>query len=174
MMTGHHTRWERPEEPAEDPERIAIREALAFGKALYDTRTVLGLTVTDLAARAGMAEDEIECIEECGTEPTVALLCRLAAALDPDVRLTGLWSFSVCETEGGGGPGCLSSPKSVAARPPDRSGAAWHIDAVFRPGGTGPLRQADGLRGIAIGLAAGRSIAAGQAVNVSELGFPLG
>ena len=47
----------------------------------------------------------------------------------------GLWSFSVCETEGGGGPGCMSSPKSVPAGPPDRSGAAWHIDAVFRPGG---------------------------------------
>ena len=87
----------------------------------------------------------------------------------------GLWSFSVRETEGGGGPGCLSSPKSVPARPPDRSGAAWHVDAVFRPGGADPLRQragyADGLRSIAVGLAAGRSIATGQAVNVRELGF---
>jgi hypothetical protein len=40
------------------------------------------------------------------------------------------------------------------------------------------LRQragyADGLRSIAIGLAASRSIATGQAVNVSELGFLLG
>jgi transcriptional regulator with XRE-family HTH domain len=87
MMTGYHTRWARPEEPA-DPERIAIREALAFGKALYDIRTALGLTVADLGARAGMTDDEIECIEEGGTEPTVALLRRLAAALDADVRLT--------------------------------------------------------------------------------------
>jgi transcriptional regulator with XRE-family HTH domain len=31
---------------------------------------------------------EIECIEEGGTEPTIALLRRLAAALDADVRLT--------------------------------------------------------------------------------------
>jgi hypothetical protein len=72
----------------------------------------------------------------------------------------------------------LSSPKSVPARPPDRSGASWHIDAVFRPGGADPLRQragyAVGLRSIAIGLAASRSIATGHAVNVSELGFPLG
>ena len=72
----------------------------------------------------------------------------------------------------------MSSLKSVPAGPPDRPGAAWHIDAVFRPGGAGPLRQragyADGLRGMAIGLAASRSIATGQAVNVSELGFPLG
>ena len=34
-MTGHHTRWARPQDSAGDPERIAIREALAFGKALY-------------------------------------------------------------------------------------------------------------------------------------------
>src|SRR6202034_2798806 len=81
-MTGYHTRWVRPETEADDPERLAIREALAFGKALYDRRTALGLSVTDLAGRAGMTADEIECIEEGGTEPTVALLRRLAAALD--------------------------------------------------------------------------------------------
>jgi hypothetical protein len=80
-MTGyHHTRWVRPETEADDPERLAIREALAFGKALYDRRTALGLSVADLAGRAGMTTDEIECIEEGGTEPTVALLRRLAAA----------------------------------------------------------------------------------------------
>ncbi|WP_245646876.1 helix-turn-helix domain-containing protein [Microtetraspora niveoalba] len=72
----------------DDPERIAIREALAFGKALYDRRTALGMTVADLAQRAGMTVDEIECIEEGGTPPTVALLRHLAAALDADVRLT--------------------------------------------------------------------------------------
>lgn len=88
MMIGYHTRWGRPGTPAEDPERIAIREALAFGKALYDIRTALGLTVAELAERAGMTEDDIECIEEGGTEPTIALLRRLAAALDADVRLT--------------------------------------------------------------------------------------
>ena len=88
MMTGYHTRWVRREEPADDPGRIAIREVLAFGKALYDIRTALGLTVAGLAQRAGMTSDEIECIEEGGTEPAIALLRRLAAALDADVRLT--------------------------------------------------------------------------------------
>ncbi len=77
-----------PRAPADDPERIAIREALAFGKALYDRRVALGLSVADLAQRAGMTANEIECMEEGGTEPTVALLRRLAAALDADVRLT--------------------------------------------------------------------------------------
>jgi transcriptional regulator with XRE-family HTH domain len=87
-MGGYHTRWARPEELAEDPERIAIREALAFGKAVYDVRTALRRTVSDLARRAGMSDDEIECIEEGGTEPTVALLRQLAAAFNADVRLT--------------------------------------------------------------------------------------
>ncbi|MCT9933485.1 helix-turn-helix domain-containing protein [Planotetraspora sp. A-T 1434] len=87
-MAGYHTRWVRPGAEADDPERIAIREALAFGKALYDRRIALGLTVAELAQRADMAEDEIECIEEGGTAPTVALLRHLAAALDADVRLT--------------------------------------------------------------------------------------
>lgn len=87
-MTGHHTRWARLPELADDPERIAIREALAFGKAVYDQRCALGLTIAELAGRAGLTTDEIECIEEGGTEPTIALLRHLAAALDSDVRLT--------------------------------------------------------------------------------------
>ena len=78
-MTGYHTRWVRPQEQSEDPERIAIREALAFGKAVYDQRWALGLTVAELARQAGMTADEIECIEEGGTDPTIALLRRLAA-----------------------------------------------------------------------------------------------
>lgn len=88
-MTGSHARWVRPRPTSEDdPERIAIREALAFGKAVYDRRIALGLSAAELAQRAGMAIDEIECIEEGGTEPTIALLRHLAAALDADVRLT--------------------------------------------------------------------------------------
>jgi hypothetical protein len=60
-------------------------EALA---GLYDRRTALAMTIAELAMRAGMTVDEVECVEEGGTEPTVALLRRLAAALDADVRLT--------------------------------------------------------------------------------------
>jgi hypothetical protein len=61
-MVGYQTRWVHPGELAEDPERIAIREALAFGKAVYDVRTALRVTVSDLAGRAGLSDDEIECI----------------------------------------------------------------------------------------------------------------
>lgn len=71
MNKRYHTRWARPEETADDPERIAIREALAFGKALDDIRTELGLTVAKLATRAGMTDDDIQRIEEGGTKPTV-------------------------------------------------------------------------------------------------------
>jgi transcriptional regulator with XRE-family HTH domain len=64
-MTGYHTRW------------------------VHDQRRALGLSVADLAERADMTADEIECIEEGGTEPAIALLRRLAAAaLDADVHLT--------------------------------------------------------------------------------------
>ena len=87
-MASYHTRWARPPDQAEDPERIAIREALAFGKAVYDQRRALGLSVEDPAGQANMTNDEIEYIEEGGTEPTIALLRRLAAALDSDVHLT--------------------------------------------------------------------------------------
>ncbi len=38
--------------------------------------------------RGALTEDDIECIEEGGTEPTVPLLRRLAAALNADVHLT--------------------------------------------------------------------------------------
>jgi transcriptional regulator with XRE-family HTH domain len=87
-MAGYHTRWVRPPEQAEDPEQIAIREALAFGRAVYDQRRALGLSVLEPARRVEMTVDEVECIEEGGTEPTIALLHRLAAALDSDIRLT--------------------------------------------------------------------------------------
>ena len=60
-----------------------LRLALAFGKAVYDQRRNLGLSVVDLTGRAGMAADEVECIEEGGTEPTIALLRRLAAPWTP-------------------------------------------------------------------------------------------
>jgi transcriptional regulator with XRE-family HTH domain len=87
-MTGYHTRWVLPDADPSDPERIAIRQALAFGKAVYDRRAALQMSIAELALRAGMIADEIECIEEGGTEPTVPLLRRLAAALDADVRIT--------------------------------------------------------------------------------------
>ncbi|MFF2959321.1 helix-turn-helix domain-containing protein [Streptomyces sp. NPDC057963] len=85
---GQRSRWVASPVRTDDPERIAVREALAFGRALYDRRTALGFGVAEPAGRTGMGEDGIECIEEGGTAPTLPLLRSLAAALDADVRLT--------------------------------------------------------------------------------------
>jgi hypothetical protein len=54
--------------------RSSETNSLAFGTAGYDARTTLRLAVSGLAGRAGLSGDEIECLEEGGTEPTVALL----------------------------------------------------------------------------------------------------
>jgi hypothetical protein len=71
-MTGYHTRWVRPPEEAEDPERVAIREALAFGKAVYDQRRALGLRVADLAERAAGARTQIQSVARRGFRPVRA------------------------------------------------------------------------------------------------------
>ena len=92
-MTSQHARWAPSGAETDDPERIAMREALVFGKAVYDHRTALGLTSVELAERAGVTQDDIECIEEGGTEPTVGLLRALAAALDAEIRLTAGHDF---------------------------------------------------------------------------------
>jgi transcriptional regulator with XRE-family HTH domain len=89
-MTSGHSRWVRTEASADDPERIAIREALAFGKAVYDRRTALGLSVPDLAMRARVTVDDIECIEEGGAGPNADLLGRLVTALDWDVHAASM------------------------------------------------------------------------------------
>jgi hypothetical protein len=99
-MTGYRTRWACPPEQPKDPERIAIREALAFGKVVYDRCRALGLSVADLAGRADMTTDEIECSEEGGTEPAIARLRRLATALDPRA------------------PDCRTRPRPRAVRTP--------------------------------------------------------
>jgi DNA-binding XRE family transcriptional regulator len=117
-MIVFHTRWVRSEADAGDPDRIAIREALAFGKAVHDRRVALGLSVADLALRADMTADEIECIEEGGTEPTIALLRRLAAALDADVRLTPGHDLGLPLVRWGGVAGSVGVGRRCGSRRP--------------------------------------------------------
>jgi len=92
-MTSYHTRRQRPEEPADDPERLAIREALAFGKALYDVRTTLGLSVAELALRASFTEDDMSASRKAAPSPPSPLLRHLAAdharALPQSAGVTG-------------------------------------------------------------------------------------
>ena len=49
-MTGYHTRWVQPDADESDQEQIAIQEALAFGKAVYDRRTAVGMTIVHITA----------------------------------------------------------------------------------------------------------------------------
>ncbi|WP_240135472.1 helix-turn-helix domain-containing protein [Streptomyces sp. MUM 178J] len=87
-MAGRHTRWVRDEERLDDPERIAIREAMLFGQAVYDRRAAIGLSRADLGDRLGLDEDEVERIELGGETPTLDLLKKIALALDADVRIS--------------------------------------------------------------------------------------
>ncbi|MFG2948341.1 helix-turn-helix domain-containing protein [Streptomyces adustus] len=64
------------------------RLAFALGQMVYDRRTELGLTQTELAARAGMKQPAVSRIEGGGTVPTVPLLRRLAEALDADLAIS--------------------------------------------------------------------------------------
>ena len=57
-----------------------------------------------------MGVDEVECLEEGGTEPTIALLRRLAAALDSDVRLTPGHDLGSVWVKGGQETGCALVP----------------------------------------------------------------
>lgn len=61
---------------------MAAGHALALGQAVYDRRTRLGLSQAELARRADMTQPQISTIEGGDSVPTLALLTRLAEALD--------------------------------------------------------------------------------------------
>ncbi|MFF9310657.1 helix-turn-helix domain-containing protein [Streptomyces sp. NPDC014748] len=63
------------------------RRAYLFGKAVRDRRTALGMTQSQLAARAGMTQAAVSRLEHGGSTPTIPLLERLAAALDSTLHL---------------------------------------------------------------------------------------
>ncbi|MFJ5264332.1 multiprotein-bridging factor 1 family protein [Streptomyces sp. NPDC088387] len=56
-----------------------------LGQLVYDRRTALGLSQTELAERCGMKQPQISRIEGGGTVPTIPLLRRLARAMDADL-----------------------------------------------------------------------------------------
>ncbi|BAJ28837.1 MULTISPECIES: helix-turn-helix domain-containing protein [Kitasatospora] len=67
--------------------RLEIRYAMALGQAVYDRRTVLGLSTGELAGRANLTEARIEAIEDGDTVPTLPLLHRLATALESQLDI---------------------------------------------------------------------------------------
>jgi ribosome-binding protein aMBF1 (putative translation factor) len=93
----NHARWKLARERkitgdgAEPPEvtaaRAEIRMAFDLGQAVYDRRTELGISQTELARRASMSQPQISKLELGGTVPTLPLLARLAKALDASLNI---------------------------------------------------------------------------------------
>ena len=74
------------EREARDPEFRAAREALRpqyeFRRALIGSRIHAGITQAELAERVGTTQSAIARLEGGSVTPSVAMLCRLASALD--------------------------------------------------------------------------------------------
>ncbi|MCC9306398.1 helix-turn-helix transcriptional regulator [Kitasatospora sp. RB6PN24] len=87
MSSAHHAGWTVPPEHRVSEEYLAAGRRMALAEAVYARRSALGWSPSELAERAGLTEEEIESIEESGTDPTLPLIERLARALDVVVRL---------------------------------------------------------------------------------------
>ena len=61
------------------------RRAFLIGQAVHERRLALGLSQTELAARAGMTQPALSRLEAGGVIPTIPLLERISAALDADL-----------------------------------------------------------------------------------------
>ncbi|MFC0601258.1 helix-turn-helix domain-containing protein [Streptomyces palmae] len=66
----------------ESPAYVEAGYGFALGQAVYDRRTELGLSQTELARRADMTQSQVSNIEGGESVPTLPLLTRLAKALD--------------------------------------------------------------------------------------------
>jgi DNA-binding XRE family transcriptional regulator len=66
---------------------VAAGQAFALGQAVHDRRTALGLSQAELARRAGMTQPQVSTIEGGDSVPTLALLTRLAKALDASLTI---------------------------------------------------------------------------------------
>lgn len=61
------------------------QRAFLIGQAVRERRQALGLSQTELAARAGMTQPALSRLEAGGVVPTIPLLERISAALDADL-----------------------------------------------------------------------------------------
>jgi ribosome-binding protein aMBF1 (putative translation factor) len=61
------------------------QRAFLIGQAVRERRLALGLSQTELAARAGMTQPALSRLEAGGVIPTIPLLDRISAALDADL-----------------------------------------------------------------------------------------
>ncbi len=61
------------------------RRAFLIGQAVRERRLALGLSQTEVAARAGMTQPALSRLEAGRAVPTIAVLERLAAALSSEL-----------------------------------------------------------------------------------------
>ena len=61
------------------------QRAFLIGQAVRERRLALGLSQTELAAKAGMTQPALSRLEAGGVIPTIPLLDRISGALDADL-----------------------------------------------------------------------------------------
>ncbi|NUP45189.1 MAG: helix-turn-helix transcriptional regulator [Streptomyces sp.] len=90
----NHSQWKTRrtrkllgERVEESPAYVEAGYAFALGQAVYDRRTELSLSQSELARRAGMTQPQISNIEGGDSVPTLPLLTRLAKALDASLTI---------------------------------------------------------------------------------------
>jgi ribosome-binding protein aMBF1 (putative translation factor) len=89
-MTTDHSSYDdlardRRDSPGYHEGYAEARRAFLIGQAVRERRLALGLSQTELAARAGMTQPALSRLEAGGVIPTIPLLERISAALDADL-----------------------------------------------------------------------------------------
>jgi HTH-type transcriptional regulator / antitoxin HipB len=64
------------------------RRAFLIGRVVRERRLALGLSQTEVAARAGMTQPALSRLEAGGVVPTIPVLERIALALDTELVVT--------------------------------------------------------------------------------------
>lgn len=114
----NHSQWKTRrtrkilgEQVEESAAYVEAGYAFALGQAVYDRRTELGLSQSELARRAEMTQPQISNIEGGDSVPTLPLLTRLAKALEASlsIDLDEDGSTFVFTARGEGGPEGRSS-----------------------------------------------------------------
>ena len=87
MKTLKEYKKEQLNDPDFRREYEAIQPELDILKAMIDARELRNLTQKQLAERAGMNQSDISKLENGMRNPTVALLNRLADAMDMNLKI---------------------------------------------------------------------------------------
>jgi len=92
-----HSRWKLARErrltegytesPEVEQERQEHRLAMELAKVVYDRRIELGLSQSELAARAGLTQGKISRIEGSDAVPTLPLLAKLTKGLNASLNI---------------------------------------------------------------------------------------